>query len=570
MVIFNEKQEEVWAFKEENGILYFRLEEGVYNFATRMADARMVWTPVCIRDHMIRQWWNPTHNDANFQYGSPVLATIDGSGNNVMTVALSDSVKTSRISFSVDDLSQKDEFLWRVETLKDGVFQTDKKLVVMRVDTRKIPYFKAIEEAADFMRENLRAPAIVPEGARVPLYSSWYNFHQNPRQDLLTKELEAAAEMGFKTVILDDGWQFESDVTGDYFLCGDWHVAENKFPDFKGFADHVHRLGMKLMLWFPVPFVGYNTEDFKRFESKLATKLDGMRAGVLDVRYKECRDYIIGIYETFVEKYGIDGLKLDFVDALNIPDRVLPPVNSEMDHDCMNYAALTLMDEIYSRMTAKNPDFLFEFREWYIGAEMVNHANMIRVCDCAYDSATNRVGIASLRLIDSKTAVHADMLLWGKEESCENVARQLLDVMFSVPQISVLLTKSSEEHKRIIRKFVAYWMKNREILLDGTFEPGLPDYNYEVISAEKNGKRISVLYGTNLIPISGIDEDIFNATSKGYVVLTDFGAPEDPDRDLTYKIYNCFGEVVDEGGALSGKRQFAVPVGGRISIVKNH
>ena len=563
MFIFNEKKEEIRPFKSEGGIEYFSLEEGVYNFTAKMVEARMLWTPVCMRDHMIRQWWNPTNNDSNFQYGSPVIATIDGNGNNFMTLALADSVKTSRISFSVDDLSQKDEFLFRVETAKDGVFQKRTPGNVLRIDTRKIPYYEAILDAGTFMRQNLSFAAKVPDNADLPLYSSWYNFHQNPRQDLLTKELDEAAKLGFKTVILDDGWQFEDDVTGDYYLCGDWHVAENKFPDFKGFCDHVHELGMKLIMWFPVPFVGYNTKDFKRFENKFATKLDPMRAGVLDVRYKECREYIIGLYEEYVEKYGIDGLKLDFVDALNIPDFTLPPVNDEMDHDRLNYAVLTLMDEIYNRMTARNPDFLFEFRQWYVGAEMVNHANMIRVCDCAYDSATNRIGIASLRMLDAKTAVHSDMLLWAKDETCDNIARQLLDVMFSVPQISVLLTKSTEEQKTLVGNFVSYWTENRDVLIHGKIIPGLPDYNYEFITAEKDGRRITVLYGTTAFVLSGLDEDVFNATSKKYVVAAVEGKVD--TEKLSYKVYDYFKNVLFEG-KIGDKRQFEVPVGGMLRI----
>lgn len=566
MVIFNENNEKLEPFKSEGGIELFDIQEGVYNFTMKMADARSIWTPISMRDHMIRQWWNPTHTDSNFQYGSPIFATIDGNGNNVVTVCLLDSVKTSRLSFSVDDLSQKDEFLFRVETKKDGVFQKKVNKNTLRIDTRKIPYYDAIREATEFMRGNLRFLAKVPENAQLPLYSSWYNFHQNPTQDLLTKELDVASKMGFKTVILDDGWQFETEVTGDYYLCGDRHIAENKFPDFKAFCDHVHELGMKLIMWFPVPFVGYNTNDFKRFESKFALKLDAMRAAVLDVRYKECRDFIIGNFEYFVDKYGVDGLKLDFVDALNIPQEQIPPKNDEMDHESLNYAALTLMDEIYDRMTARDPDFLIEFRQFYIGAEMINHANMIRVCDCAYDSATNRLGIALLRLVNNTTAVHSDMLLWAKDETCDNVARQLLDVMFAVPQISVLLTKTDEKHKVLVGNFVSYWTENRDIILHGKFMPGMPDYNYEIIAAEKDGKRISVLYGTNVFELSGLDEDVFNATARTYVLAAETDKAD--TAGMTYRIYDYFKNVVEEGD-VGTKRQFTVPVGGMLRIKRN-
>ena len=54
----------------------------------------------------------------------------------------------------------------------------------------------------------------------------------------------------------------------------------------------VHRLGMKYMMWFSVPFVGKNSRfAYERFKGML---LDDHGDGtcVLDPRYPEVRDYL--------------------------------------------------------------------------------------------------------------------------------------------------------------------------------------------------------------------------------------------------------------------------------------
>ena len=57
-----------------------------------------------------------------------------------------------------------------------------------------------------------------------------------------------------KTVIIDDGWQYDGNGTGDYFDCGPWEVSREKFANFKEFVNKVHELDMKVAVWFPVPF----------------------------------------------------------------------------------------------------------------------------------------------------------------------------------------------------------------------------------------------------------------------------------------------------------------------------
>lgn len=550
---------ELEAFAQEGGVEYYRIPGvGNYSWVEELKGVAGTWYPMGGRDHSFRQWWFPNTQESVFEAGAPVMCVYDYENKNIITAALSDSVKRTKISASVDDLNQRDEILLKIEIIDDGLFQQPDHEIILRVDKRPLEYYDAVAEACDWMRSFLKKLIPIPEDARVPLYSSWYNFHQEPEQKLLTEELKVAAEMGFRTVILDDGWQFEGKNTGDYYKCGDWHVALDKFPDFKKFVDDVHSFGMKLMVWFPVPFAGFATEDYRRFKDKMAFDIDWMRAGVYDVRYKELRDYIAGTYEKFVDDFGIDGLKLDFVDAWGTTTDV-PPKNDDMDHERLFDAVRTLMDEIYDKMTARDPDFLFEFRQVYVGPEIVNHCNMLRVADCAADSVTNRIGIGSLRIVNGATAIHSDMLLWGKKESPVNCMRQMLNIMFSVPQISVLLTKVPGDQKLAVKRFVDYWSENRDVLLDGKFRAVDPGANYSLMSAEKDGKKITVLYSTSEVELTACAEDVWNNTFKNYIVVSCA-----PGKD--YAVFDWCGDKIGCGVTAGTIQKIAVPAGGMVKF----
>lgn len=551
MIFYETGNINIEPVSSENGIDIYKLPgAGKYKLIEELRGVFTTWVPLGGRDHSIRQWWFPNASDSVYQCGSPVLSTMDQEGVNRVTAALSDTFSRSHLTVSVDDLNQRDEIIFTVETQSVDTF--------LRVDRRNIHYCQSIDEAGKWMRSFLPDGQIpVPLNAELPLYSSWYNFHQEPEQYLLEKELKLASEMGFKTFILDDGWQFEGENTGAYQKCGEWNVAKDKFPDFKGFCDKVHSYGIKMLLWLAVPFVGFESPEYARLKDKLAFDHPAFGAAVLDIRYPDIREHIMNILLRFVNDYGVDGFKLDFIDAFNMAADHLPPYNDNMDVKTLDQAAVLLMDEIYAKMTEINKDFLFEFRQNYIGASIVNRCNMLRVADCAADPVTNRIGIAALRLLNKGTAIHSDMLLWGKKESPLNCQRQLLNIMFSVPQISVRLTEIPEEQLELVRLFVKYCNENRDVLLHGRFTAYHPESNYTVMCAETDDKKITVLHGEPLFTPVNTREDVFNNTAYDYIVSTG-------DDRFDYEIFDMYGRLVSSGKASGAPQKFDVPRGGML------
>lgn len=523
----------------------------------QMTDIYSVWTPLGDRNRSIKQWIAPTKSISSFCKGAPILCTVSGSGSNRATVGLSEFVKPTEISFSVDDIHQKDEVTYSVTLFNTNTEYDTCFTVYLRIDESNVPYHAAIQNMAKWFENFVYDRMHVCESATLPLYSTWYNFHQFPDQNEISKELAVAKDIGFKTVILDDGWQYDGESTGDYRNCGNWAVAKTKFPDFDEFVSTVHNLGMKLLVWFPVPFVGFDTQDYQTYKDKILYDSEEFCAGILDVRYKEIRDYIVNNYIDFVKRYNVDGLKLDFIDSFLAPTD--NPYRDGMDKQTVEQGVIALLDQIKQQLTQTKPNFMIEFRQNYIGAKIVSYANMLRVLDCAYDSITNRIGIVDLRLISPYTAVHADMLYWSKNEPIENCAKQLYNILFGVPQISVKLTNNTTEQLKLIKHFVEYYTANKEVLLNGSLELHNPEVNYSQITAELNNKSITVLYSQNDYVCKDSQQDVFNCTDKDYVIVDANNATASID------VFDRYGEK-QQACMVKGIAKLPVEIGGYCKI----
>ena len=527
-----------------------------------MIDILSVWNPTGGRARSVHQWFAPTRNYSNFCFGAPVLCTVGEKGFNTQTVAVSDCGLPVTMEFCVKDLDQQDKVGYSVSFFTGNCSPMEEYTADIRIDCRKIPYYESILSVSGWWAEYGYTFPEVPKAAEDALYSSWYNFHQAPESGRLLKDLEIAAQLGFRTVILDDGWQFAGPSSGNYSLCGEWQVSSDKFSDFKAFTDSVHRLGMKLMVWFTVPFVGVDSPVYRKYEGKyLYTDRSGMHAGVLDPRYPEVRAYIKETYKRFLRDYDIDGFKLDFIDSFR-PGDTTAEFNESMDCPTVEEAVKKLLEEIGKELTAIKPGLLFEYRQNYVGPAINRFGNMLRVADCAYDALTNRIGIVDLRLMGYPVAVHSDMLFWSKDEKISLCARQLLNILFGVPQISVILADSTEEQKKLLKNYLDYWTQNREILLHGDFRPLNPEMNYPVVSAENDEKRITALYAGFSYAWDGKQSDVLlGGDSDGLILENGSGC------SAWTEWFDCFGNPlgsmkIDAGSIV----RVPVPCGGMAHI----
>lgn len=407
-------------------------------------------------------------------------------------------------------------------------------------------------------------PAPVPDAARVPVYSTWYSYHQSITADEIVEECRIGGELGLGGVIVDDGWQ-TLDGNRGYAFTGDW--KPERIPDMEDFVDRVHSLGQEFMLWYSVPMAGEKSAMIKDFRDKTLYFHEGFGAYVLDPRYPEVRAYLIGVYESAVRDWGIDGLKLDFIGMFS--EKGVGELTAEdgRDYASVDEAVDRLMSDVMKRLRALNPDIAIEFRQPYNGPLMRKYGNMFRAVDCANEAIYNRRHIADLRLISDTTAVHSDMIMWHPEESVEVAALQLLNIMFSVPQISVRLIEISPEHREMLKFWLGYWTENKSVLLDGEFRAVAPQLNYPLLSGRLNGKFIAAVYQDMFVasgsqPLDGIDV-INGKPGTGVVVRLEqaFGQSE-------VTVFDAMGrELLRERQNLAvGAHAFDVPPSGLLQI----
>lgn len=150
-------------------------------------------------------------------------------------------------------------------------------------------------------------------------YTSWYNYYQNISQDIVLRDLESlSTQKEYVNIFqIDDGYQT---------AVGDWlSIDGKKFPSgMKHIADSIHAKGLNAGIWL-APFGAQK-------KSKLATEHPdwlikdkkgkpipvGANWGgfyALDIYNDGARDYIKNVFDTVLNKWGFDLVKLDFLYA---------------------------------------------------------------------------------------------------------------------------------------------------------------------------------------------------------------------------------------------------------------
>ena len=554
--------------KEKDGIITFDIkmsfaEEEIpepFKIKTSVPDIDMysVWSPAVRFDRSLGPNWKKRTTNSKLASVMPLHSLVSIDGTNRMTVALSDAATPTSIATGVCEENACVE--WDITFFTVKVAPLKEYSATVRIDTRAIPFYdSAYDVVAWWESECGYIPAYVPEHAKLPMNSLWYSYHQQLDVEDIIKECKLSRAIGMDTVIVDDGWQTEDNSRG-YQFCGDWEVAPSKIPDMKNFVDRVHETGMKIMLWFSVPFVGTGAKNYERFKDMILDDTGNTRTYFsLDPRYKEVRDFLVGIYATAVRDWGFDGLKLDFIDSFVLKGKSLE-YDERRDYISLEDGIDALMTEVTDTLRSINPEVLIEFRQSYVGPAIRKYGNMLRVADCPNDAIKNRQDIVDLRLTSGKTAVHSDMLMWHYDDTVQSAALQFVATLYSVPQISVKIARLSEEHKKMLTFYLSFWRENRDILIDGRLTAQNPESAYSIVCAEKDGCAIYTCYTDTLVDCTRFDKTVaVNSSRSGSLLIK--GADK-----KAYKVLNCMGECVAEGRVCGEICQIKVPLSGMVFI----
>ncbi len=518
------------------------------------------WTSASLHDKRLQYDWELVHLQSRVSVDAPVVSVFGHDDDNVITFACSDAINKMEMNAL---LREEDNHLYcHLSFFTERHPAITNYKAQIRVDKRKVSFAKSLQEVSDWWATfELLKPSPVPALARAPLYSTWYNFHQDLETNTLIEECKLAREIGYELIILDDGWQTMDDNRG-YDYCGDWQPE--RIPEMRKFVDDLHAIDMKVGLWFSVPFCGVKSKAYQQFKGKFLTE-NHRWAPVFDPRYPEVREYLINTYKNALVSYNLDAFKLDFIDDfMAYPETVLTKEDGR-DYANVNEAVDRLMSDVMSTLREIKSDIAIEFRQKYIGPTMRKFGNMFRAFDCPNDPVSNRIRITDVKLLCGNTAVHSDMITWHDDESVEVAALQVLNAFWGVPQMSILLENAKEEHSNMLYFYTQYWRQCAKTLMDGKFTPYNPLANYPILKSELNGHTIIGLFDDMIIETDLAKRtDILNAKPSNKIVIRNTGKA----GKFEVRAWNCQGTtsntIVQE--LPKGLLEFAIPKAGLVKI----
>ncbi len=558
--------------KIENGISEYTLkltwnEENAKNdhefaiaWSTPIVGIMYAWQPKGRTAHYLDpDWCGPvSHMISN---GSPVHAHYDGQGINKYTIALSEAKMLTQIRNGVVEENGNLQIKFYVGTQQfTNKYETE---ITVRIDERPIPVYKAIADVSKWWEEIGIKPTYVPSAAKEPCYSFWYSYHQNINEKDVEEECKRAKALGFDVCIVDDGWQTD-DVGRGYAYCGDWEPCPSKFPDMAAHVKRVHDIGMKYLLWYSVPFVGYYSKSYEIFKDKFLRKNHRIKEYVLDPRYKEVRDYLIEKYKKALIEWDLDGFKLDFIDSWDDREENAP-YNENMDIQSLQDAVDIFMTSVINTLREIKPDILIEFRQNYIGPNMRKFGNMFRVGDCPCDYIENRMCILDLRALMGNSAVHSDMLMWHKDESAEYDALQIIGIIFGVMQYSARLDSLNERTEKMSKFWLNFMKEKRNVLLEGELRTYDMHLNYTWAESLNGDESVAAVYAEDkcIKPELRKTSYIINGTTNNRIISEISGS-------YNIEILNCCGEKVSEQVIINAEKELTllpIPVGG-VAVLK--
>ena len=520
-----------------------------------------VWKPGGVHDKRQQYDWELNHVESRVSVDAPVICIFGHDDSNVHTIACSDAANLVQMNVL---LREEDNYEYcHISFFTERHPEVSSYNCDIRIDTRPILFSQSLQEVSEWWGSyEAMVPSSIPEVASVPLYSSWYQFHQDLDPEILLSECKLAHQLGYELIILDDGWQTKDSNRG-YDYTGDW--KPERFPDMARFVQQVKETGLKFGLWYSVPFCGKHSKAYHKFKGKFLTE-EHRWAPVFDPRYPEVRQHLIDIYVNALKDWNLDAFKLDFIDEFKVYPSTVLTLEDGRDYANVNEAVIRLLSDAMNALRDINPDIGIEFRQQYVGPILRKYGNMFRAFDCPNDAISNRIRVTDVKLLCGDTAVHSDPQTWHIEENVEIAALHVLNGFFGVPQMSMILADLPEKHFKMIQFYTSYWKKHKNILLSGNFKPRSPLANYPVLESSLDKHSILGVYEESIAEIKIVDKlDIINAKRTDKIIVRN----QEPCAAEVI-IYNCQGETIsmDNKNLEAGLLEFVVPASGLLRITK--
>ena len=467
----------------------------------------------------------------------PMISFFAMSGHNRCTVGITDLIDDCDVRAELDQTSRS-----YVLTFTVAVPENEDISFELCIDTSDVVWTEAVSGLVAKLAEIYPMPQI-PDAAWDPVYCTWYATHAAVTQAWIDEAAPKAAELGMKTLIVDDGWSFPEmrrvkagmAVNNWYKDIGDWELCKEKFPDFSAHLARIHHLGMKYMLWLTPFLIGIDSKFAAKYTESIT---DIIAAGFRLPKFNnaEASEEMISKIVNVMKEYGIDGLKIDFI------DKVCPSLTEPCGRKIYNF-----MNEMIGRLREVKPDILIEFREVYCHRAIAYLGTQYRAADVPLDWMDNLRRLSKIHMeLGSGFPAHSDPVFWHKDELNENISRHMMAAIAGVPMVSIDFEEQRPEALAIVRHWLEFYRQHLDTFRSGKWQGRYFGENLCYLKVSSEEECIVFLID---------DARFFEVAETADIILNLSPSPLQLDNA---EYFDCFGEVIEEaaspGGALVRKK----------------
>ena len=416
----------------------------VVSFSVPIVDVQQVWTPDMSTPLIGRKWW---------------LSKASAPQSSMPCMAYFNMAERNRLFFGAEALEWDCQIESKINQEK-GAYNVKLTVVagqgrklkpfVVTLDRRDVSWTQAVGDWRDTLAY---AKGKYPDGAWEPAFCSWYAAHATIDAEWVERTAALAADLGFGTFILDDGWSYDEPkrvnpetIKTWYRDVGRWDAFSSvKFPDFRSHRERMRKLGVNYIVWVAPYFIGTRSEAFRRWGFDRRQDVKPFEGNVLtDIENKEMMESVTKQLVCLMRDCELDGLKIDFIDY------VRPSVENPHGARTLEYVS-----DLMNRLREVRRDGVFEFRQSYATPVTACFATQFRAGDVPFEWLDNLIRIAQIRLtMGDGIPIHSDPIFWADAETDENVDRHFMAAMAGVPMLSMDLGKLTAAR----RERICEWM----------------------------------------------------------------------------------------------------------------
>src|SRR5262249_17718653 len=150
------------------------------------------------------------------------------------------------------------------------------------------------------------------------------------------------------------------------------------------------------------------------------------------------------------------------------------------------------------------------------------YANIYRSSDVPINFTLNRWQAVMLRLLTPDRAVHLDPAIWHPNDSDANVAVHLINLLVSVPMVSIELDQYPKSHLDLVRHWIGFYREHRDTIIRGDFKPTLTPGLIPIIRFVGDSETIIGLYADVPVTVESLKQKtwLLNASTKPYIDIS--------------------------------------------------